>query len=139
MSYRLWSLIGVTGLAGAAGVPLVTSGDVDELGMRMGAVTWLSAGAGMAAKSGPMSGTNSARPAMNPSARAEGTPISHRASPVQAPTKSIAIACPDNRPTVCAAGLRTRGMMAGPAKARPQRRSCLRTTGRRRPPRASSA
>ena len=45
MSYRLWSLIGVTGLAGAAGVPLVTSGDVDELGMRMGAITWQSAGA----------------------------------------------------------------------------------------------
>lgn len=45
MSYRLWSLIGLAGIAGAAGAPLVNSDDVDELGMRMGAVTWQSAGA----------------------------------------------------------------------------------------------
>jgi hypothetical protein len=45
MSYRLWSLIGLAGIAGAAGVPMVNSGNVDELGMKVGAVTWQSAGA----------------------------------------------------------------------------------------------
>ena len=45
MSYRLWSLVGLAGLTGVASIPLVNPGDVDELGMKMGAVTWQSAGA----------------------------------------------------------------------------------------------
>ena len=44
MGYRMWSIIGLAGIAGAA-VPIVKHGDVDELGMRLGAVTWQSAGA----------------------------------------------------------------------------------------------
>ena len=38
----------------------------------------------MAARIGPMMGTNSARPAITPSAKADGTPTSHSPSPVKA-------------------------------------------------------
>ena len=45
MSYRLWSFIGVAGIVGVAGVPALNRDGTDELGMRLGAVTWQSAGA----------------------------------------------------------------------------------------------
>jgi hypothetical protein len=45
MSYRLWSMIGLAGIVGGAGLPLVRNSDVDDRGMRVGAVTWQSAGA----------------------------------------------------------------------------------------------
>lgn len=44
MGYRMWSMIGLAGIAGAA-VPIAKHDQVDELGMRLGAVTWQSAGA----------------------------------------------------------------------------------------------
>jgi hypothetical protein len=46
--------------------------------------------AGMADKIGPTKGMNSSKPAISPSARALGTPISHRPSQVRTPISSIA-------------------------------------------------
>jgi hypothetical protein len=44
MRYRMWSLLGIAGVVGVAGLP-AGGGGVDEFGMRMGAVAWQSAGA----------------------------------------------------------------------------------------------
>ena len=44
MKQRVWSMIGLAGVVGVA-VPIAKHGEVDELGMRLGAVTWHSAGA----------------------------------------------------------------------------------------------
>ena len=44
MRYRMWSLVGLVGVAGVTGLAR-NGNDTDELGMRLGAVTWQSAGA----------------------------------------------------------------------------------------------
>jgi hypothetical protein len=51
----------------------------------------------MAPAKGPMSGTNSVRPAMSPSAIGEGTPIAHIPIATRMPTMSMATSCPPSQ------------------------------------------